>query len=121
MGHRARAPRRGGGQAPMFAFLPLAVASLTCQEASNTNCPHCFDADGCAYCFDTNGCYPRDAANCTNPTTTRTKECIAQLGGDAKDSVRYAIGFSVLGVALAVDGIIRFVTWRRKQDTYNHL
>jgi hypothetical protein len=104
-------------------MLVLVAATLFADECglpANATCPRCLDQTGCIYCFANSTCLPSNAT-CENYVTTRTKECVAQLGGDAKDSVRYAIGFSVLGVALAVDGTVRFVAWRRKRDSYSHL
>jgi hypothetical protein len=105
----------------MLLILPLSVASLTCEEASYTTCPHCFDAEGCEYCFTTHTCYPSGSfPSCNKSTKIRTKECITQPTPAAKDSLRYAIGFSFLAVALLVDSTVRFIAWWRTQDTGNH-
>lgn len=54
--------------------------------------------------------------------TTRTKRCVEVLGGDARNSVRYAIGFSILGVALIVDLTVRFCVRRKaRAEEYSHL
>ena len=70
-------------------------------------------------------CYPSnssEAGNCSSKETERTDRCVRELGGDANKSVRYAIGFSVLGVALIVDITVRICARRAaSKDEYSHL
>jgi hypothetical protein len=70
-------------------------------------------------------CYPvrpgRDTCQDRDIDEKRSDRCVQELGGDAKQSVRFAIGFTVLGVAIAIDLAVRIFTRKAPQDEYSHL
>jgi hypothetical protein len=102
------------------------VCGGTNQEGMN--CLKCLDdnAEGnvtCYFCWQGNRCYDRIPLDCpeSDLVQTRTQKCVEELGGDSKQSVRFAIGFSVLGVAIVIDLTVRILGRKAARDEYNHL
>jgi hypothetical protein len=97
---------------------------------NTTRCFRCLDANAknssgvrqhdCYFCWNDKTCRPGTDPHdgCVN---TRTKECVEQLGGDAKVSNRYALGFTILAVALIIDVTVRVIACRGRQDLYANL
>ena len=106
-------------------MLLVLCALISACVVGQTNCLRCLEDSGCVFCLDNNMCYPSnssEAGNCSSKETERTDRCVRELGGDANKSVRYAIGFSVLGVALIVDITVRICARRAaSKDEYSHL
>ena len=107
----------------MLACLLAAALGAKCEEHS-ANCLVCVDQDGCGYCWETGRCLPANSTEC--PTGDfdkgRSKRCVEILGGDAKNAVRYAIGFAILGAALIIDLVVRFCVRRKaRAEEYSHL
>lgn len=104
----------------------LAILAGLLAVATQTNCLQCLDKTDqnttYAYCWDDKLCYPEaELVSCTETATSRTTRCVEELGGDAVKSVRYAIGFSILGIAIAIDITVRVLVYRRANDEYSHL
>lgn len=107
----------------LVAFL-FAVRSeeTNCTAYTDVTCLRCIDL-GCGYCFNTKSCYnmTTQAPEGCDKCESRTKQCVKELGGDASDSVRYAIGFTILGISIVIDLLIRFLSRRSNQVDYAHL
>ncbi|KAH0792822.1 hypothetical protein GPJ56_003232 [Histomonas meleagridis] len=104
----------------MFLYILSSILEATCITGT-TNCLRCLEDTGCFFCLDDSSCYTTNTTfECKNKEATRTKRCIEELGGDAKDSVRYAIGFSILGASIIIDVAVRICN-RRSKDEYAHL
>ena len=105
-------------------MLSLLLASVSASDCAsgNTSCLLCIGLSDCGYCWDEGkvGCVVANST-CQDLATTRTRKCVEQLGGDAKNSVRYGIGFSILAVAIAIDVAVRILASRGKADEYSHL
>ena len=93
--------------------------------ADRANCLACLEVDECGFCWDSGrfGCVnvTQEKGECQNLDTTRSKRCVEELGGDAKNSVRYAVGFTILGAAIVIDLTLRFYMTRKARDDYSHL
>lgn len=118
-----------------FLILLISFASSTTEEdcAAKTNCLSCLEVENCYFCYKfedlkkgssepkcllVNG----TSSTCVDSDKKRSKRCVEELGGDAKDSVRYAIGFSILAASILVDVAIRLFSRRRAlKDEYAHL
>jgi hypothetical protein len=96
------------------------IALLFC-VTGNTTCLRCLQDDGCSFCRDTAQCSDNKTIACEKWEDTVSTQCVEDLGGDAKQSVRYAIGFAVLAVAIAIDLTVRFIAHREAHDQYSHL
>ena len=115
------------GQMLFALFALLAADDTKCRE--KPNCLSCLDTADCFFCRSSdekiNGCYPLSANETVcqggEVEKERTKKCVEELGGDAKDSVRYAIGGTILAVAIIIDITIRIFSRRSSQDEYSHL
>lgn len=106
--------------------------SVTTPEdcAKKTNCLSCLEIPDCYFCFsfesgtadDTPKCqFVNSTAKCQDRVNKRNKVCVEELGGDAKDSVRYAIGFSILAASILIDLAVRFCSRKAPKDEYSHL
>lgn len=110
-------------------FLLLAGFVIAECRKDAKNCLSCIeenskDDNDCGWCWSESKCYEIKSANytkCAEKDSTRTKKCVEQLGGDAKDSVRYAVGFTILAVAIVVDVVVRIMARRQSVDEYSHL
>lgn len=118
----------------VFLTLLISFASSTTEEdcAVKTNCLSCLEVENCYFCYkfdeqkSTTGpkCLLINATSpvCVDSDKKRSKRCIEELGGDAKDSVRYAIGFTILGASILIDLAIRLCARRKAlKDEYSHL
>jgi hypothetical protein len=104
-----------------------------CPEPSNsTTCFWClahnedqkhYPHANCYFCFDDKSCRSPNniTETCQQSTNTKNEQCMEELGGDAKKTVRLAVGFSVMAVGIIVDATIRFLAWRTRKDQYSHL
>lgn len=114
--------------------LLISFASSTTEEdcAVKTNCLSCLEVENCYFCYKfeekKGSAVPKCLlVNSTSPVCVdsdkkRSKRCVEELGGDAKDSVRYAIGFTILGVSILIDLAIRLCSRRKAlKDEYSHL
>jgi hypothetical protein len=108
----------------------IGVARGVCggSNQEGMNCLKCLDdnAEGnvtCYYCWKGNRCSDRKFFDCPESDLVhkRDKKCVEELGGDSKQSVRFAIGFTVLGVAIAIDLTVRILGMKGTRDEYNHL
>jgi hypothetical protein len=100
-------------------FWAESADNTTCQ--TDWSCLQCVGGGHCGFCFDNSSCLSDASGACEAWTTTANKQCIEQLGGDAKDSVRYAIGFTVLAVGIAIDVAIRVIVSCRYSREYTNL
>ena len=118
----------------IFLTLLISFASSTTEAdcAVKTNCLSCLEVENCYFCykFDEQKSAPAPQClliNSTSPVCIdsdkkRSKRCVEELGGDAKDSVRYAIGFSILAASILIDIAIRICSRRKAlKDEYSHL
>lgn len=118
----------------IFLALLISFASSTPEEdcAAKVNCLSCLEVENCYFCYkfeENKGTFKPQCLfiNATSPVCTdsdkkRSKRCVEELGGDAKNSVRYAIGFSILAASILVDIVIRLFSRRRAlKDEYTHL
>jgi hypothetical protein len=103
-------------------MLAVIAAVLAC-VTGETTCLRCLEDSDCFFCRDDNLCKISGDTNCTNAgkETTISTQCVEDLGGDAKTSVRYAIGFSILGISLCIDLLVRFLAHRGAKEQYAHL
>ena len=70
-------------------------------------------------CYEANS---TAAKSCETVEVERTERCVKELGGDADKTVRYALGFSILGAAIIVDAVVRIVARKQSQvEEYKHL
>ena len=105
-------------------FLLLATFVIAECRKDAKNCLSCLEDEGCGWCWSDSKCYEIESTNytsCQQKDNTRSKQCVEQLGGDAKDSVRYQVGCAILFVALAVDITCRVMARKRSVDQYSHL
>ncbi|KAK8882450.1 hypothetical protein M9Y10_045092 [Tritrichomonas musculus] len=116
----------------VFFVLLSALATSTTEAdcAKKTNCLSCLEVENCFFCYkfeeqkNNNGpqCMLINATGCVDSDKKRSKRCVEELGGDAKDSVRYAIGFSILAASIVIDLAIRLCSRRKAlKDEYSHL
>ena len=78
-------------------------------------CMRCFQDANCTYCPLTQHCEPSNETTCANPLFEVNRACVEALGRDAKDSVRYIVGFTILFVAIGIDIAIR--VWNKISRT----
>lgn len=101
----------------------LACLVAACVKG-DTSCPRCLHGEGCGFCWTDRMCYNKTSvkwAGCPSGEPEMSARCVAELGGDAKPAVRYAIGFTILVVALMVDGALRICWNRHNSDNYECL
>ena len=107
----------------MILFLfPVLTQSSHCAQGSVT-CFKCLEYPNCSYCFTNKKCTATNETEiesaydqCPDSTETKNRQCIDQLGRDAIPWIRYTIGFSVLGVSLIVDIVLRIRAHRLSRD-----
>lgn len=105
----------------LFLTIFTSILESSC-IATKTNCLRCLEDADCFFCVDDSLCYSvNSTVECKQKESSRTKRCVEELGGDAKDSVRYAIGFSILAVSLIIDISVRICNKRKMRDEYAHL
>jgi hypothetical protein len=117
----------------MLLLLFLRSVSLAGDEGdcpNTTRCFRCLDANAkdssgvrhhdCYFCWADMTCRSTTEKhdNCVN---TRTKQCVEQLGGDAKISHRYVLGFTILLITVIIDVSVRIIACRGRQDLYANL
>jgi hypothetical protein len=87
----------------------------------NLSCLKCIHLSGgrCSFCRTDSFCYlsdSPDANNCTNIEENVTTKCVEELGGDAKPSVRLAIGLSVVIIGISVDLVVRYIYYLQNRQ-----
>jgi hypothetical protein len=115
----------------LLLFLRSARSASDESDCPNTtSCFRCLDANAkdssgvrhhdCYFCWADMTCRTEGEKfdGCVN---TRTKQCIEQLGGDAKTANRYALGFTILAIAIIIDVTVRIIAYRGRKDLYANL
>jgi hypothetical protein len=102
-----------------FLFWAASADNTTCQ--TNWSCLQCVGGGHCGFCFDNSSCLDKGSSTCQSWTASANKQCVEQLGGDAKGSVRYAIGFTVVAVGIAIDVTIRLIVCCKSGQDYANL
>lgn len=113
----------------MFILLSLIFAFVKAEEEDErlcyqgeTNCLKCIDTEDCGFCRTNKLCFKKNllSLNCTaeDSSTTRDAKCVAELGGDARPAVRYAVGIAFIGLAILVDLSCRFLYKKPKAQAF---
>jgi len=97
---------------------PACPVTESCFRCIENNAASSNESDHCYFCFETLSCQP--AANASDECVDfKNKQCVEQLGGDAKDSVRQALGFTVLAIGLVTDFLVRICAyWMKRHRTF---
>lgn len=105
----------------LFLTLFASILESSC-ITTKTNCLLCLEDVNCFFCVDDSLCYSvNSTVKCNQKEGFRTKRCIEELGGDAKSTVRYAIGFTILGVSLIIDISVRIFNRKKAEEEHAHI
>ena len=108
-----------------FLFTYLTISDPNYCIDGETNCLLCLENSECSFCRSNSLCYNSSSTlfetECVEKVSTRDKQCVRELGYDAKQSFRYAFGFTVLGVSILIDIIVRIYSRPKTNDDYSKL
>ena len=88
---------------------------LNACASGEVTCMRCFQDVNCSYCPLTQHCDLINESTCEKPLFEINRACVEALGRDAKDSVRYIVGFTIMFIAIGVDIAIR--VWNKISRT----